>query len=49
MLFVYNELFSRYIRGYDHLSAKSGVTSNMLCLFLRYSLTVRLDRRRNDA
>ena len=41
---VYSALFSRYIRGYDHLPMKSGVTSNMLCLFLRYSLTVGSER-----
>lgn len=46
--FVYNELFSRYIRGYDHLPAKSGITSNMLCLFLRYALTVCPAERSNE-
>lgn len=40
LAFVYNELYSRYIRDYEHLKTKSGVTSNMMCLFLRYTLTV---------
>ena len=40
LAFVYNELYSRYIRDYEHIKIKSGVTSNMMCLFLRYTLTV---------
>ncbi|KAK8797893.1 hypothetical protein WA171_005422, partial [Blastocystis sp. BT1] len=34
---IASEFYEKYIRNYDAISTKTAVTSNFLCLFLRYS------------